>query len=82
MTCSEIRVHPNGTLVYVANRDIKGQGRDALTAFRVLADGKLERLQTVPVQVEIPRNISVDPSSKWRRVAGQNSGNVPCVENS
>ena len=45
--------------------------------FKVLDDGKLEKLQVVPAKVSIPRNIGVDPDGKWLLVAGQKSGNVP-----
>lgn len=77
MTCSEIRVHPNGKFVYTANRDTAGNGRDSLTVFAVRPDGTLEKIQNVPARVEIPRNIGVDPDGRWLLVAGQKSGNVP-----
>lgn len=77
MSCSEIRVHPNGKFIYAANRDGKGMGRDSISVFKVLEEGKLERIQSVPAKVQIPRNIGVDPGGKWLLVAGQRSGNVP-----
>ena len=80
MTCSEIRVHPSGLFLYTANRDTKGKGRDSISAFKILPEGKLDRIQSVPARVIIPRNIGVDPTGKWLLVAGQNSGNVPVFQ--
>ena len=76
MTCSEIRVHPNGRFVYAAVRDSRGEGRERLTVFEVVKDGKLERIQSVPAQCSIPRNFAVDPSGKWLLVTGQKSNKV------
>jgi len=77
MSCSEIRVHPDGKFLYAANRDVKGTGRDSISVFKVLEEGKLKRIQTIPAKVSVPRNIGVDPDGKWLLVAGQRSGNVP-----
>jgi len=77
MSCSEIRVHPNGKFLYAANRDVKGEGRDSISVFKVLREGRIQRIQTVPAKVAIPRNIGVDPDGRWLLVAGQRSGNVP-----
>lgn len=77
MSCSEIRVHPNGKFLYAANRDGKRAGRDSISVFQVLEEGRLKRIQSIPAKVSIPRNIGVDPDGKWLLVAGQRSGNVP-----
>ena len=76
MSCSEIRVHPNGKFVYTANRDTKQQGNDSLTVFEVKADGTLTRLSSVPAAVSIPRNINLSPSGKWLITGGQNSNDL------
>jgi len=73
MSCSEIRVHPNGKFVYTANRDTRNQGNDTLTVFEVKGDGSLKRLTSVPAAVSIPRNINLSPSGKWLITGGQNS---------
>lgn len=73
MSCSEIRVHPNGKFIYTANRDTKSQGNDSLTVFEVKKDGSLNRLSSVPAAVSIPRNINLSPSGKWLITGGQNS---------
>lgn len=77
MTCSEILVSPDGRHVYTANRDTAGKGRDSLTMLAVGEDGKLGRVQTVPAEVSIPRNIQLGPDGRWLLVAGQQSGGVP-----
>lgn len=76
MTCSEIRIHPNGQFVYVAARDVAGNGRDALTVYSVGGNGQLTRLQTVAAEAEVPRNINLDPSGKWLLVAAQQSNEI------
>ena len=80
MSCSEIRVHPNGKFLYAANRDVEGEGRDSISVFKVLGEGRIKRIQTIPARVEIPRNIGVDPEGRWLLVAGQKSGNVPVFQ--
>lgn len=77
MSCSEIRVHPNGNFLYAANRDVEGSGRDSISVFKILEEGRIQRIQTIPAKVEIPRNIGVAPDGRWLLVAGQRSGNVP-----
>ena len=76
ITCSEIRVSKDGKFVYCANRDVGGKGRDSLSAFSV-KDGSLTLIQNTGAEVNIPRNINLDPSGKWLLVAGQKSNNVP-----
>lgn len=80
MTCSEILVSKDGLFVYTANRDTAGKGRDSLTMLSVGAEGRLQRVQTCPAEVEIPRNINLSPSGKWLLVAGQKKGGVPVFE--
>lgn len=75
MTCSEIRVHPNGRFIYTANRDTQEKGHDSLSVFE-LEDGKLKRLSTVPAEVSIPRNINLSPSGKWLITGGQKSYDI------
>lgn len=76
MTCSEIRVHPDGRFAYCANRDLEKRGRDSLTGFAIGADGELARLRTVPAEVWIPRHFALDPTGRWLLVAGQRSDSI------
>lgn len=66
VTTSEIICHPNGRWLYVSSR-----GDNTLAAFRIGDDGVLERIQSVPAEVEIPRGMALDPSGRWLVVAGQ-----------
>lgn len=67
---AETLAHPNGKVVYVSNRT-----HDTVAVFACdPATGKLELIQNVPVEGEIPRNICLDPSGKWLIAAHQNSG--------
>ncbi len=77
MSCSEIRVSPNGQFIYCANRDLSEQNRDSISVFSVGKGGKITRIQTIGAEVWIPRNINLDPTGKWLIVAGQKSNNVP-----
>ncbi|MBJ06561.1 MAG: 3-carboxymuconate cyclase [Verrucomicrobiaceae bacterium] len=77
MSCSEIRVHPNGKFLYAANRDVKGSARDSISVFKVISNGRIQLIQNIPAKVSVPRNIGVDPGGNWLLVAGQRSGNVP-----
>lgn len=76
MSCSEIRVSPNGKFIYCANRDKSEQKRDSVSVFSIGEDGKITRIQTIGAEVWIPRNINLDPNGKWLLVAGQKSNNV------
>jgi 6-phosphogluconolactonase len=76
MTCSEIRVHPNGKFVYAANRDTTGNGNDTISALKVLDDGSLLLLSAVPAEGSIPRNINLSPSGKWLITGGQKSNDL------
>lgn len=77
LTCSEIRIHPNGKFLYTATRDLRDEGRARLTTFKILPDGMLERVQVVPAECAIPRNFNLSPDGNWLLVAGQRSGTVP-----
>lgn len=77
MSCSEILVSKDGRFVYTANRDVAGKGRDSLSVLSVDTLGELKRVQTVPAEVSIPRNIKLSPSGRWLLVAGQKKGGVP-----
>jgi len=73
ITCSEIVVHPNGKLIFAANRDTQLQGRDTIAAFQVQNDNSLQLLGITPAGISIPRNITLSPKGKWLIVCGQHS---------
>ena len=69
VSCSEIRVHPNGRFVYAANR-----GHDTITAFGFDdSTGKLTFIERENVRGATPRNFNLDPSGRWLLAAGQDS---------
>lgn len=75
-SASEILVHPNGDFVYSANR-----GHDSVTAYRVdQKTGKLSVVEVEPIRGSWPRNINLDPSSKWLLAAGARSNTVSLFE--
>ena len=69
---AEVRVHPNGKVLYGSNR-----GHDTIAVFALdEATGKLKLAQNAPTLGKIPRNFNLDPSGKWLLAAHQNSDNV------
>ena len=69
---AEIRVHPNGKVLYGSNR-----GHDTIAVFTLdPATGKLKLIQNAPTLGKIPRNFNFDPSGKWLLAAHQNSDNI------
>lgn len=66
---AEVRVHPNGKLVYVNNR-----GEDSVAWFRVGHNGDLSRLGHVPISKSIhpglaARSFAFDPSGSFLLIA-------------
>lgn len=77
ITCSEVRVSPDGQFIYTANRDTSGAGRDTLSVLKINpTDGNLTLIQNLPAGVIIPRNITLTPSGKWLVTSGQKSNNL------
>ena len=71
-SCSEIRVHPTGRFVYVANR-----GHDSITAFAVSGEtGRLRFVERESIRGAMPRNFNLDPSGKWLVAAGKDSNSL------
>lgn len=76
MSGAEIRIHPNGNLVYTSTRDLKGQGRDSISTFRRAQDGTLQLIANTPASVHFPRNFNIDPTGQWLIIAGQKSSTL------
>ncbi len=76
VSCSEIRVHPNGRFVYAANR-----GHDTISVFAVdQRDGRLSLVQVEPVRGATPRNFNLSPDGRWLVVGGQDSNTLASFE--
>ena len=77
MSCSEIRVHPNGHFIYSANRDLLDKGRDSLSVFsKDPTTGKLSLIQNIPARVNVPRNFNITPCGKWLIAGGQKTNDL------
>jgi 6-phosphogluconolactonase len=70
-TASEIRIHPDGRLLFTANR-----GHDSISAFRIDDTGKLTLVEQEPIRGSWPRNFNLDPTGRWLIVAGRNSNSL------
>jgi 6-phosphogluconolactonase len=68
--CAEIRVHPSGKFLYVANR-----GHDSIAAFTLADDGRVSALGQEPTE-KTPRSFDLDPSGKYLFAAGESSGKL------
>jgi 6-phosphogluconolactonase len=70
-TASEIRIHPNGHLLFTANR-----GHDSISAFRIDKEGRLTLVEQEPIRGSWPRNFNLDPTGRWLIAAGRNSNSL------
>jgi 6-phosphogluconolactonase len=69
---SEIRMHPSGKFLYMANR-----GHDSISAFKIdPQSGKLAFIEHESIRGCHPRNFNVDPSGKFLIVAGRDSNTL------
>ncbi|MDJ0614027.1 MAG: lactonase family protein [Rhizobiaceae bacterium] len=68
---SEIKLSPDARFLYVSNR-----GDNSLAIFKVLEDGKLERIDVVPTGGKFPRHFALTPCGKAVIVANQDSSNL------
>lgn len=71
-SCADIHMSKNELFVYGSNR-----GDNSIAVFkRNKFDGTLEKIQTMPVHGDWPRNFTLDQSGKFLLVANQKSGNI------
>lgn len=69
--CAEIKIHPTGKFLYVANR-----GHDSIACFKIDAnDGKLTTIGQEPTE-KTPRSFDLDPAGKFLLAGGESSGKV------
>jgi 6-phosphogluconolactonase len=70
--CADIHLSADGRFVYGSNR-----GHNSIAVFkREPNSGKLEMIETVPVEGNWPRNFAIDPSGKFLLVANQKSNDI------
>lgn len=72
---SEIKLSPDARFLYVSNR-----GDNSLAIFKVLDDGKLERLDVVPTNGKFPRHFALTPCGNAVLVANQDSSTLTLFE--
>jgi len=70
-TSSAIHLHPNGKFVYISNR-----GHNSISAFKILPNGKLEKIDEITKSISIPRDFNIDPTGKFMIVANQDKNNL------
>lgn len=68
--CAEIKIHPSGRLLYVANR-----GHDSIARFSVDETGKLTAAGRTPTE-KTPRSFDLDPDGRFLFAAGESSGKL------
>ncbi|MBO0465954.1 lactonase family protein [Enterococcus plantarum] len=67
-----IRISEDGRFVYASNR-----GHDSIAVFATSEEGrKVERVQLISTEGEIPRDFDLDPTEKFVVAANQNTDNV------
>ena len=72
---SEIKLSPDAKFLYVSNR-----GDNSLAIFKVLSDGKLERIDIVSTEGKFPRHFSISPCGKAVVIANQDSSKINVFE--
>ncbi len=76
-TASTVHVHPNGQLVYVANRGAAAGGANNIAAFRIdQRTGEPSLMQNTDTRGLTPRTFSVDPSGRLLIVGNQTTRSV------
>ncbi|MCP3870091.1 MAG: lactonase family protein [Gammaproteobacteria bacterium] len=68
---SEIKLSPDARYLYVSNR-----GDDSLATFKVLEDGRLERVGLLSTGGKFPRHFAITPCGEAVIVANQDSGHI------
>lgn len=70
---ADIHISADGRFLYTSNRAAASN----ITIFSVGAsDGRLQRIGSVPVQGQVPRNFVIHPSGNWLLVANQATNNI------
>jgi 6-phosphogluconolactonase len=71
-SCADIHLSKNELYLYGSNR-----GENSIAVFkRDKTNGTIEKIQTMPVHGDWPRNFTLDPTGKFLLVANQRSQNI------
>lgn len=69
---ADIHLHPDGKFLYASNR-----GHNSIAIYEINAEnGKLTKVDFVPVAGETPRNFAISPYGKYLYAASQDTGNI------
>jgi len=70
--CADIHMSANGSFLYGSNR-----GNNSISVFsRDKVSGKMELIQTIPVNGNWPRNFTIDPSGRFLLSANERSNDI------
>lgn len=70
-TSAAIRMHPNGKFVYVSNR-----GHNSISAYKLVAGGKLEKVDEISEHISIPRDFNIDPTGRFMVIGNQDKNQL------
>jgi 6-phosphogluconolactonase len=66
-----IRIHPNGKFIYVSNR-----GHNSISAYKLVAGGKLEKVDEIKEHISIPRDFNIDPTGRYMVIGNQDKNQL------
>jgi 6-phosphogluconolactonase len=69
--CADIRLVPDGKLLYITERTTS-----TVSVFQVSGDGTLNYLGNYPLEEKQPRNIAISPNGRWLLACGELSDTV------
>jgi 6-phosphogluconolactonase len=69
--CADLKITPDGKFLYGTNR-----GHDSLASYRILEDGRLERIGIQPSLGRGPQNLAITPDGNWLLCANMPGNNV------
>lgn len=69
---ADIHLSDNEKFLYVTNRD----DADDITTFKILKDGKVERIQQIKTTGRNPRNFAISPNNKLVLIANQDTNRI------
>lgn len=69
--CADIRLVPDGTLLYTTERTTS-----SVSVFQVAGDGTLKYLDNHKLEEKQPRNIAISPNGRWLLACGELSDKV------
>lgn len=69
--CADVKITPNGRLLYGTNR-----GHESIAAYRIAEDGRLTLVEIVPSLGKEPQNLAITPGGEWLLCANMAGNSV------